>query len=69
VQAQQLIDGGGVNTVVTIRGATAYVTLSKVTIRNGSGISFNGGGVNKNGTLTINNSVIAGNTASDGGGL
>jgi hypothetical protein len=64
-----IIDGGGVDTVITIRNAKVYVTLSKVTIRNGLGVSGYGGGVNNNGTLTINDGVITGNTAYDGGGI
>jgi hypothetical protein len=61
-----IIDGGGVNTVVTISSANAHVTLSKLTIRNG--LASQGGGINNNGTLTINNSTISGNIASDAGG-
>jgi hypothetical protein len=56
-----IIDGGGVNTVVTISNANAHVTLSKLTIRNG--VAVNGGGINYSGTLTINNSTVSGNVA------
>ncbi|MGA7380248.1 MAG: choice-of-anchor Q domain-containing protein [Terriglobales bacterium] len=57
-----IIDGGQVNTVVTIPHANATVALSKLTIQNG----FNpqqGGGVNNNGTLTINRSTLSNNFA------
>jgi hypothetical protein len=64
--ATTIIDGGGVNSVVTISATTATVVLSQLTIRNGS--AFNGGGVkNFNGTLTINNSTVSGNVATGGG--
>ncbi|HXM20062.1 MAG TPA: right-handed parallel beta-helix repeat-containing protein [Terriglobales bacterium] len=68
--ATTIIDGGGVGQVVTISNANAHVTLSKLTIRNGSG---NGGGIYNGGTLTINNSTVSGNTGrgvtADGGGI
>jgi hypothetical protein len=54
-----IIDGGGVNTVVTIPNANAHVRLSKLTIRNGRAVD--GGGVLNSGTLTINNSTLSGN--------
>ncbi|HUM04175.1 MAG TPA: hypothetical protein VLT90_01865, partial [Terriglobales bacterium] len=38
-----IVDGGGVSTVVTISATEANVTLSKMTIRNGS--AQNGGGI------------------------
>jgi len=68
-----IIDGGGINKVVTISNTTAHVTLSKFTIRHG--LATNGAGVNNSGTLTINNTVISGNVAqssttfSRGGGV
>jgi hypothetical protein len=64
-----IIDGGGVNTVVTI--SSAYVTLSKVTIQNG--LSAFGGGISNNGALTLNNSTVTQNQDkgkfSRGGGI
>jgi hypothetical protein len=54
-----IIDGGGVNRVVTISSG-AYVTLSKLTIRNGHARG-NGAGIDNQGTLTINTSTISGN--------
>ncbi len=56
-----IIDGGSKNTVVTIPNANAQVSLSKLTIRNGSAPL--GGGINNSGSLTINNSIISGNHA------
>jgi hypothetical protein len=66
-----IIDGGGVNTVVTISNASAYVTLSKVTIRNGLAavghcgfyLCAKGGGIYNSGTLTVLESTISGNVA------
>jgi hypothetical protein len=61
-----IIDGGAVNTVITISG-TAQVTLSGLTIRNGYNQNYGGGIVNF-GTLTINKSIITANSANLGGG-
>jgi hypothetical protein len=62
-----IIDGGRVNSVVTSR---ANLTLSRVTIRNGSG-GIGGGVVNEgsSSTLTINKSTLSGNLARSGGGI
>ena len=56
-----IVDGGHAFTVFTISGK-ANVTLSKLTIRNGYKV-YIGGGVSNSGTLTINNSIVSGNTA------
>lgn len=56
-----IIDGGSKNTVVTIPNANAQVSLSKLTIRNGS--AQLGGGINNSGALTITYSIISGNQA------
>jgi hypothetical protein len=56
-----IIDGGGKNTVIIIPNANAQVSLSKLTIRNGSAPL--GGGINNSGSLTISNSIISGNQA------
>jgi len=58
--ATTIVDGGGVSAVLTISG-TAKVNLSGLTIRHGR--APNGGGIYNNGALTINNSIISGNTA------
>jgi hypothetical protein len=68
-----IIDGGGKDTVVRIPNTSAHVTLSKVTIRNGSAFG-EGGGIGNSGTLAIDNSTISGNGAvktglSRGGGI
>jgi hypothetical protein len=60
-----IIDGRGVNSVVTISGTSAHVALSKLTIRNGS--ARNGGGISNSGTLTLSNSTISGNLSINGG--
>jgi len=44
-----IIDGGAVGTVVTISDASATVTLSKLTIQNGS--AQYGGGINDRGEI------------------
>ena len=64
--ATTIIEGGGVNTVVTISSATAHVSLSKLTIQNGS--ARLGGGIANGGTLAISDSTISGNHASSYGG-
>jgi hypothetical protein len=56
-----IIDGGGVNTVVNISTTTAHVTLSDLTIRNGH--ANGGGGIANSGSLSINRSVVTGNSA------
>src|SRR6202521_991764 len=66
--ATTIIDGGQVNSVVTIPDTSSHVTLSKLTIRNGLGQQFQGGGINNNGTLTVSNSTLSGNGAVGGGG-
>ena len=57
-----IIDGGGVNAVITIGTTTApHVTLSGVTIRHGApGIVVNSG------SLVVTQSAVIGNTASSG---
>jgi len=55
-----IIDGGGVNTVVTISSTGANVVLSNLTIRNG--VAFSGGGVYNSGQLTITGSAVSGNS-------
>lgn len=61
------VNGGGVGSVFTINSGT--VTLSGLTITNGS--AAEGGGIfNNGGTLTVSNSSISGNTAGyEGGGI
>ena len=57
-----IIDGGGVNTVVTVSSASARVGLANLTIRNGFG-GAGGGGIFNRGTLTVTNSTVSGNSA------
>ncbi|MEK6673074.1 MAG: choice-of-anchor Q domain-containing protein [Nitrospirota bacterium] len=62
------INGGALDRVFHITGAYT-VSISGVTIQNGSPAS-NGGGIHNNsGTLTVTNSTIVRNTATTGGGI
>jgi hypothetical protein len=58
--ATTIIDGGGVRGVVEISSASAHVTLSGLTIRNG-GWDY-GAGIYNDGTLRLVNSTVSGNT-------
>jgi hypothetical protein len=63
-----IVDGGQVTTVVTIPNKGSNVSLSKLTIRNGvAQPGQSGGGISNNGTLTIYNSTVSGNTSNGGG--
>jgi hypothetical protein len=55
-----IIDGGGVNTVVTIPNATARVILSGMTIHNGVKL-YGAGGIYNAGTLSLIASTVSGN--------
>jgi len=66
--ATTIVDGGGVNTVVTIN-PTANVVLGKLTIRNGYNQLFPAGGILNWETLTIDQSTITSNSATYGGGI
>ena len=66
-----IVDGGGVNRVVTIPKTNTVVTLSTLTIRHGlTGSSPPpagcGGGIYNSGTLTINEGTISGNQVNGG---
>lgn len=64
-----IIDGGGLDRVFEVV-ASATVTLSGMTIRNGStGGRHSGGGILNHGALMLGSSLVSGNTASDGGGI
>src|SRR5579864_4842570 len=67
--ATTIIDGGAVNTVVTVSSGNADVTLSRLTIQNGSAPA--GGGVNNSGVLSLKDCTVSGNTAvvQGGGGI
>jgi len=56
-----IVDGGGKASVFTISNSSANVTLSQLTIRNGS--AHYGAGIANSSTLTINNTTISGNGA------
>ncbi|MGH7266112.1 MAG: choice-of-anchor Q domain-containing protein [Candidatus Rokuibacteriota bacterium] len=64
-----ILDGGGLDRVLDIRpGAT--VVVADLTVRNGAAalVDEDGGGIRNEGTTTIINVVITGNTAADDGG-
>jgi hypothetical protein len=63
--ATAIIDGAR-KTVIKISKASAHVTLSNLTIRNGAALQ--GAGINSSGTLTLNNCLITANTAHGSGG-
>jgi hypothetical protein len=59
---------GGVRVFVVNSGVTA--SISGLTIRHGNaGNGDSGGGIANNGTLTVTNSTISGNSSDNGGGL
>ena len=59
--------------IFTVTGDTTVVTISGMTISNGNalGLDDGGGGISNvdNGTLTITDSIISGNTANDDGAI
>lgn len=65
--ATTIIDGGGLDRVFHIR--SGIVSISGVTIQNGSGIY--GAGIYNNATLNLTDSTVSGNTATsnNGGGI
>ncbi|MGQ0601367.1 MAG: LysM peptidoglycan-binding domain-containing protein [Anaerolineales bacterium] len=66
-----VIDGAGIDRVLDVL-ASSNLTLSSLTIQNGTAVNINGGGIRNLGTLTLNGVVIANNTATGsgvGGGL
>ena len=68
--ASTIVDGNATDRVLDVLFGAAF-SISNVTIRNGS-VNGTGGGINvpSNGaTVTITDSVISGNQASNGGGI
>ncbi|MCH8902269.1 MAG: CSLREA domain-containing protein, partial [Chloroflexi bacterium] len=66
--ATTFVDGGLVARVFRISSAT--VEISGVTIQNGATGSLGGGGILNDGTMTLTNVTVSGNSASeDGGGI
>jgi len=63
-----IINGEGINTVVTISSASAQVAISKVTITYGDSHQYGGGGIMNAGILTINLAHITGNRSLCAGG-
>ncbi len=65
-----VVDGGSVNTVVTVSNTSAHVTLSRLTISHGAPTgSVAGGGIINRGILRLNGVHITGNRACAGGGI
>ena len=68
--ASTIIDGGGIDRVLEVRpGAT--VLIQTVTVRNGNArpTGESGGGLYNQGTLTVTNSTVTGNSSNSGGGI
>ncbi len=68
-----IIDGAGLDRVFDIHSGVT-VNISGVTIRNGTEtyldvLSWRGGGIKNDGTLTVTNSTVSGNVATKGGGI
>jgi hypothetical protein len=60
--ATTIIDGGGINTVVTVSNTNAHVGLAGLTIQNGSApYTQCGGGIYNTGAVSISNSTVSGN--------
>ena len=66
--ARTIVDGGGVASVVLILNPKAHVTLSQITMRNGGGQGDGGGVYNCFATVTIDSSILSGNSATSGMG-
>ena len=66
--ASLAIDGNAATRVFEIVSGNT-VTISDLTIQNGSEPSTQGGGIKNNGTLTLSNSTVAGNAALGAGGI
>jgi hypothetical protein len=65
--AGTLVDGGGLDRVFRIDGGV--VVMSGLTIRNGNSGAGPGGGIDNFGSLTLSDSTLSGNSATQGGGL
>lgn len=65
---QTIIDGGAIDRVIDVLGSTTEVTLSAITIQNGSVHTY-GGGIANEGILTLGNCAVKDNLANGGGGI
>jgi hypothetical protein len=63
-----IIDGEGINTVVTISSASAQIAISRVTVAHGYSQQYSGGGIVNAGILMINAARITGNRSRCFGG-
>ncbi|MBI5681359.1 MAG: hypothetical protein HZC47_10735 [Methanobacterium sp.] len=66
-QDQTIIDAGGHDRIFTINSGCT-VTISDLTLKNGN-TAGNGGAINNQGTLNLNNCAFIGNTATNGGAI
>ena len=64
--AETIIDGGHFGTVIYLPNSSAEIALSGLTVRNGYGHDTYPGGIDNNGALTINKSVIRKNESRGG---
>ncbi|HEX4343442.1 MAG TPA: glycosyl hydrolase family 28 protein [Verrucomicrobiae bacterium] len=62
------INGNHAGRIFTVPNGVTVV-LNSLTITNGLVINLPGGGIENDGTLTVNNSTFLGNSSADGGGL
>jgi predicted outer membrane repeat protein len=60
-----IIDGAGSGRIIT---ATAPISLSNLTLRNGAPVAADGGAISSTDTVTVANTVFSGNTAAGGAG-
>jgi len=68
--ATTIVDGNQARVFFIPPHPKAHVSLSRLTIRNGySPPEGSGGGIYNGGTLTINRSIISGNSGNSGGGI
>jgi fibronectin-binding autotransporter adhesin len=67
--ASNLAISGNKQSEVFAVASGATVSISGLTIENGNAASGVGGGIENVGTLTVNDSTLSGNSASEGGGI
>ena len=65
--ATTIIDASGLDRIFEIRGSTAEI--SNLTVVNGETFGGNAGGIQNEGTLTVKDCIVSGNSGGDGGGI